>query len=65
MSPISLNPLVEACGPKRKNKVLSMEESEGEQVKESKLEEATRKLSHLMATHLGSVEVAEQSCQLQ
>lgn len=56
---------MEACGPKRKNKVLSTEESEGEQVKESKLEEETRKLSHLMATHLGSVEVAEQSCQLQ
>lgn len=27
MSPISLNPPVEACGPKRKNNVLSTEES--------------------------------------
>lgn len=57
MSPISLNPPMEACGPKRKNKVLSTEESEGEQVKKSKLEEETNKLSHLMATHLGSAEV--------
>lgn len=49
------------CGPKRKCEVLQNAKGNNEeQSKRFKLEEETKKLSHLLATHLEAMEVAMQ-----
>lgn len=57
------NVSVIAGGPERNGEEANMVEvTEGEQGKIIKMEDETKKLSQLLTTHLGLVEVARQPC---
>ena len=61
MSPMIMEKSNADCGPKRKCKVLQNAKGNNEeQSKRFNLEEEKKKLSHLLATHVGAVEVAMQ-----
>ena len=49
-----------AGGPERNGEEDMVEVTQGEQGKRIKMEEETKKISQLLATHLGSAEVVEQ-----